>query len=105
MKIRDEITEQIEYRPSLFFRRQIIRPVYASRERAHALIVAALPAQVIPQSGVGPGFLTHTVIAKYCECRYRHSAYHAASGTMPQNSVENSKTAGFTRVYSIERSA
>jgi hypothetical protein len=31
------------YRPSLFFRRQIIRPVYASRERAHAPIVAALP--------------------------------------------------------------
>lgn len=36
VKIREEITEQIEYRPSLFFRRQIIRPVYASRERAHA---------------------------------------------------------------------
>ena len=67
VKIREEITEQIEYRPSLFFRRQIIRPVYASRERAHAPIVAALPAQVIPQAGVGPGFLTHVVIAKYLD--------------------------------------
>ncbi len=67
VKICEEITEQIEYRPSLFFRRQIIRPVYASRERAHAPIVAALPAQVIPQAGVGPGFLTHVVIAKYLD--------------------------------------
>lgn len=67
VKIREEITEQIEYRPSLFFRRQIIRPVYASRERAHAPIVAALPAQVIPQAGVGPGFLTHVVISKYLD--------------------------------------
>jgi transposase len=67
VKIREEITEQIEYRPSLFFRRQIIRPVYASRERAHAPIVALLPAQVIPQAGVGPGFLTHVVISKYLD--------------------------------------
>jgi hypothetical protein len=29
--------------------------------------VAALPAQVIPQAGVGPGFLTHVVIAKYLD--------------------------------------
>jgi transposase len=76
VKIRDEITEQIECRPSLFFRRQIIRPVYASRERAHAPIVAALPAQVIAQACVGPGFLTHTGIAKYLD----HIPLHTGSG-------------------------
>lgn len=67
VKIREEITEQIEYRPSLFFRRQIVRPVYASAQRAHAPIVAALPAQVIPQAGVGPGFITHVLVAKYLD--------------------------------------
>ena len=65
VKIREEITEQIEYRPSLFFRRHIVRSVYACPQRTQAPIVAALPAQVIPQAGVGPGFLTHIVIAKY----------------------------------------
>ena len=65
--IREEITEQIEYTPSQFYRKQIVRPVYASRQRAHAPIVAALPPQVIPQAGVGPGFLTHVVIAKYVD--------------------------------------
>ena len=44
-----------------------MRPVYASRERAHAPIVAALPPQVIPQAGVGPGFITHVVISKYVD--------------------------------------
>src|SRR5579883_2450998 len=67
VKIREEITEQIEYTPSQFYRRQIVRPVYASRERAHAPIVAALPPQVIPQAGVGPGFLTHVLISKYVD--------------------------------------
>ncbi len=67
VKIREEITEQIEYTPSQFYRRQIVRPVYASRERAHAPIVAALPPQVIPQAGVGPGFITHVVISKYVD--------------------------------------
>jgi len=65
--IREEITEQIEYTPSQFYRKQIVRPVYASRQRAHAPVVAALPPQVIPQAGVGPGFLTHVVIAKYVD--------------------------------------
>jgi hypothetical protein len=54
VKIREEITEQIEYRPSLFFRRQIVRPVYATAQRAHAPIVAALPAQVIRRPGSAP---------------------------------------------------
>lgn len=65
--IREEITEQIEYTPSQFYRRQIVRPVYASRARAHAPIVAALPPQVIPQAGVGPGFITHVLISKYVD--------------------------------------
>jgi len=45
-------------------------------------VVAALPPQVIPQAGVGPGFIAHVLTAKYVECRYRHSTYYAASGTM-----------------------
>jgi transposase len=67
VKIREEITEQIEYRPSLFFRRQIVRPVYDSAHRAHAPIIAPLPAQVIPQAGVGPSFITHVLVAKYLD--------------------------------------
>ena len=82
IKIREEITEQIEYQPSQFYRLQIIRPVYASRARAHAPIVAALPVQVIPQAGVGVGFITHVIIAKYVDALplYRQERIDARGG-------------------------
>jgi transposase len=82
IKIREEITEQIEYQPSQFYLLQIIRPVYASRARTHAPIVAALPAQVIPQAGVGVGFVTHVLIAKYMDALplYRQERIDARGG-------------------------
>ena len=80
--IREEVTEQIEYQPSQFFRLQIVRPVYASPRRAHAPIVAALPPQVIPQAGVGVGFIVHIVIAKYLDHLplYRQERIDARAG-------------------------
>ena len=82
VKIREEITEQIEYQPSQFYRLQIIRPVYVSRVRSHAPIVAALPVQVIPQAGVGVGFITHVIIAKYVDALplYRQERIDARGG-------------------------
>jgi transposase len=67
VKIREEITEQIEYQPSRFYRLQLVRPVYAHPKKEHAPIVAALPPQVIPQAGVGPGFIAHVLTAKYVD--------------------------------------
>jgi transposase len=82
VKIREEITEQIEYQPSQFYRLQTVRPVYASAQRAHAPIVAALPPQVIPQAGVGVGFIVHVVIAKYLDHvpLYRQERIDARAG-------------------------
>jgi transposase len=67
VKIREEITEQIEYQPSRFYRLHLVRPVYAHPKKEHAPVVAALPAQVIPQAGVGPGFIAHVLTAKYVD--------------------------------------
>ena len=65
--IREEITEEVDYRPGVLFRRQIIRPVYASPSHAAAPVIAALPARVIPGGQAGPGLIAHVVIAKYCD--------------------------------------
>jgi len=67
VKIREEITEQIEYQPSRFYRLHLVRPVYAHPKKEHAPVVAALPPQVIPQAGVGPGFIAHVLTAKYVD--------------------------------------
>lgn len=82
IRIREEITEQIEYRPSLFYRLQIVRPVYAHPKKVHAPVTAALPPQVIPQAGVGPGFITHILIAKYVDHNplYRQERIDARGG-------------------------
>lgn len=65
--IREEITQQLEYEPSQLYMLHLVRLVYASPTRDHAPIVAALPPQVIPHAGVGPGFITHVLIAKYVD--------------------------------------
>jgi len=65
--IREEITEEVDYRPGVLFRRQIIRPVYASPLHAAPPVIAALPARVIPGGQGGPGLIAHVVIAKYCD--------------------------------------
>jgi transposase len=82
IKIREEITEQIEYCPSRFYLLRLIRPVYAHPQKAHAPIVAALPPQVIPKAGVGPGFIAHTLVAKYCDHLplYRQEGIDARAG-------------------------
>jgi transposase len=81
-RIRDEITEEIEYRPSQHFRRHIIRGVFVREDGEGAPIIAPLPPRVIPQAGVGPGLIAHTLVAKYVDhCPlYRQEKIAARSG-------------------------
>ena len=81
-RIRDEITEEIEYRPSQHFRRHIIRGVFVREDGEGAPIIAPLPPWVIPQAGVGPGLIAPTLVAKYVDhCPlYRQEKIAARSG-------------------------
>ena len=67
IRIRDEITEEVDYRPGQLFRRQLVRPVYASPAHACAPRIAPLPARVIPGGQAGPGLIAHVVLSKYCD--------------------------------------
>ena len=67
VKIREEITDEVDYQPGKLFRRQIIRPVYASPQHAGPPQVAPLPARVIPGGQVGPGLLAHVLLSKYVD--------------------------------------
>jgi transposase len=67
VRIREEITEEIDYRPSQFIRRHYVRFVYAHPEKAHAPIMAPLPVRVLPQAGVGAGLLAHLLVIKYVD--------------------------------------
>lgn len=67
VRIREQITEELDYRPSQFFRRHYVRFVYAHPQSEHAPVMAALPHRVLPQSGVGPGLLSHLLVSKYVD--------------------------------------
>lgn len=65
--MRDEVSYEQDYQPSQFFRRQIIRPMYAHPRKVHGPLIAPMPTRVIPQSMVGPGFLAHMLVGKYVD--------------------------------------
>lgn len=76
LKIREEITDEVDYQPGKLFRRQIIRPVYASPGHAGGPQIAALPARVIAGGQVGPGLIAHVLLSKYADAipLYRQEA-------------------------------
>lgn len=76
VKIRDEVTEEVDYQPGKLFRRQIVRPVYASPAKNCEPRIAELPQRVIPGGQVGPGLLAHVLISKYADALplYRQQA-------------------------------
>jgi len=67
VKIREEVTEEVDYQPGKLFRRRIIRPVYASPAHACAPRIAELPARVIPGGQAAAGLVAHVILSKFCD--------------------------------------
>lgn len=65
--IREEITEEMDFRPSQFFRRHYVRPLYVDPTGQRPPLIAPLPARVLPQASVGPGLLAHLLVSKYTD--------------------------------------
>jgi len=82
VKIREEITDEVDYQPGKLFRRQIIRPVYASPRHLGAPQVAPLPARVIPGGQVGPGLIAHVLLSKYVDAIPSTARRRCSSGSV-----------------------
>lgn len=67
VKIREEVTEQLELAPARHYVHRIIRYVYADPKKEQPPVVAPLPPQVYPQSGLGTSVIAHAAVAKYCD--------------------------------------
>jgi transposase len=83
VKIREEITEEIDYRPSQFVRVQHVVPVYAPADKSSGPVQAKL-ARVIPGSGVGTGLLSHIVVSRFTDHQpyYRQEQIAARQGVV-----------------------
>lgn len=64
LRIREEITEQLEFVPASLVVNQFVRPVYACAQK-HEVSIADKPAMPIDKCLAGPGLLAQVVISKY----------------------------------------
>jgi len=76
----EDVAEILEYVPSRFKVIRHVRPKFSCANCQH-IVQAAAPERPIARGLAGPGLLAHVLVSKYCECRYRHSQYYAASRT------------------------
>ena len=66
-RIREEISEQLEYEPGSLYVIEHVRPTYACKNCEAHLITADKPAQPIDKSVPGPGLLAQVITSKYCD--------------------------------------
>jgi transposase len=72
VRIGEDVSTRLEYRPACLFHREIARPTYLCRrcEQAGQDVQAAqapLPPEPIPRSTVGAGLLAHVIVSKWVD--------------------------------------
>ena len=66
--IGQEVSEQLDYEPSRFLRRRIIRKKYVHRTEVDTVpVIAPLPERLLDRSLPAPGLLAHILVSKYCD--------------------------------------
>ena len=76
VRIGEELTEELEYRPALLYVREIARVKYACRECAEGVVIADLPPRPLEKGRPGPGLLAHVITSKYLD----HLPLHRLEG-------------------------
>jgi transposase len=68
VKIGEEVTNKLAFRPGSFFIKQYVRPKYAVPNREEeGVFIESLPDSIIPKCPVDESFLAHTVTQKYAD--------------------------------------
>ncbi|WP_437671552.1 IS66 family transposase [Sorangium sp. So ce131] len=66
VRIGEEVSETLEWRPASFVRLQIVRPKFATKGEPEAgVVIADVADSPIPRSLAGPGLLAHVLVSKY----------------------------------------
>jgi transposase len=67
IKIGEEITEILDYKPSRLFVKKFVRPKYKMPEVENVIVIAELPSLPIPRGNAGAGLLSHILVSKYVD--------------------------------------
>ncbi len=67
-QIGEEVTEELEYKPAVFFVNQYIRPTYACPKCPEGGVATApMPERPIDKGIAGPGLLAYIIVSKYVD--------------------------------------
>lgn len=105
VKIREEVTEQLERIPAQHYLHRIVRYVYGDPKKAQAPLIGPLPPQVYPQSGLGTTIIAHAAVAKFCDHLplYRQERIAGREGVeLPRQKLGRALEAGAQLLLSIE---
>ena len=87
--IREEIHEQIDYKPASFEVIENVTFVYGCRKGCDEKIVSSTkPPQMVEKGLPGPGLLAHVMVSKYCD----HIPLHRMEGILRRQGIEIPKT-------------
>lgn len=67
VKIGEDVTEELDYRPASLFVREQVRPKYACTDCPDGVLTAPLPPRPIEKGRPGPGLLSHVVVSKFAD--------------------------------------
>jgi len=67
IKIGEEITEILDYKPGRLFVMKFVRPKYKMPEVENVIVIAELPSLPIPRGNAGAGLLSHIMVSKYVD--------------------------------------
>lgn len=67
-KIGEEVSEELEYKPAVFYVNRTIRPKYACRKCPdNGVSTTAMPERPIDKGIAGPGLLSYIIVSKYVD--------------------------------------
>lgn len=67
-QIGEEVSEQLDYQPGLFFKRRLVRRTWVRRSDPDAVpVTAVLPPKLLERGILAPGLLAHILVSKYAD--------------------------------------
>jgi transposase len=88
VRIGEEVTERLDYKPASLFVVEHIRPKYACRSCQAQLVVTPVPSEPLPKSMAAPGLLAQIITAKFAD----HLPLHRLEGIFARHGVALSRS-------------
>jgi transposase len=88
VRIGEEVSERLDYRPASVFVVEHVRPRYACRRCRGAVTIAPVPPEPLPKALAAPGLLAHVATAKFAD----HLPLHRLEGILGRHGAGISRS-------------